>query len=331
MASAVIGSSVLIRLFIQVDSVDVRLLHYGRVVVDVVGQQGLRSLASLLPRDPSFDRTIAQERDAPEVIRQEAALACQDLRLHTCSLEELVVAQTVGHWQEHLVLLRESAGVETAEGRVETNRVLHLAPWAASPGSFPIVPAARGVVCTSSRHWVSGQLIKSLKLLLAVFHSEWFPGALPAVLISFLVQWVEDHAFFLVDNRAIKVLAFVLGHVGVVLGEHHREVRLEIKVLHLILEPLRRLGMDWFSHLEEVLNGLVVEGVFPDAAGGRLVDVLQQVFVLLLALPLVEELLVLRVHVVVATAVRHVSAVVPGPLVSFRLVNSFLKPVHCLM
>lgn len=89
--------------------------------------------------------------------------------------------------------------------------------------------------------------------------------------------------------------------------------------------------MHRLSHLKEVLNCLVIEGELPNATRRCLVDVLKKIFVLLLSLSLVKELLVLGVHVVVATTVRDVSTVVPWPLVFFWHVNSFLKPVHCFI
>lgn len=81
-----------------------------------------------------------------------------------------------------------------------------------------MVPAVRGVVGSSTGgEWVSGQLIKSLKLLLAALHGVWLPSSFPTVLVGLLVERIEDHAFLLVYDWTVEVLALVLGHVGVVL------------------------------------------------------------------------------------------------------------------
>lgn len=87
----------------------------------MVSQQGLSSLASLLSGQSSLHRAGSEEWNVAKVIGDLASLVRQDLGLDAGSLKELIVAETVGDWKQHLVLFREGAGVEATERRVEAN------------------------------------------------------------------------------------------------------------------------------------------------------------------------------------------------------------------
>jgi hypothetical protein len=116
--------------------------------------------------------------------------------------------------------------------------------------------------------------------------------SLQTVFISFLVDGVENHSFFLVKDWLIEILSFVLGQFVIIFREHHLKVAMKTNRCLVLMEQLNRMGVNRHSPVPIVLHFFVVKSEVSHSARRSFINILQLVFVLDGSFSLVKEFFV---------------------------------------